>query len=161
MQSKWKLHIRQTRGNESDGFMTSQTDSRYFRTRQHGQAAVEFALVIVSLVLLLFSMLEMTMFIYTYAALTGAAKEGVRFAVVHGASAANPAAPADVVNTVKTYAAASLHSVPSTNITVSYPGGNSPGSTVQVSVSYPYQPIFGLRWASVTISANSVGRIMF
>ena len=139
---------------------------------QQGQSAVEFALVIVSLVLLLFGMLEMTMFIYTYAALTGAAKEGVRYAVVHGASAASPSGPAagpsgpgpgDVVSRVKAYGAASLHKLSDNNISVNYLDGNSnsPGSRVQVSVSYPYQPLFGLRWASVTISANSVGRIMF
>jgi Flp pilus assembly protein TadG len=137
---------------------------RCFRKRQQGQAAVEFALVVVSLVILLISMLEMTMFIYTYVALTNAAKEGVRYAVVHGASAASPSGPGsstNVVSKVQSFANASLHSLSSDNISVTYPNGNSPGNAVQVTVSYAYKPIFGLRWASVTISANSVGRIMF
>lgn len=144
--------------------------------RQRGQAAVEFALVVVFLVVLLVSILEMTMFIYTYAALTNAAKEGVRYAIVHGASAGAPvtgtvkslstpcttAATGTVLSTVQTYAALSLHNTSSMSINACYPDGdNKPGSAVQVSVSYPYQPIFGLRWASVTVSANSVGRIAF
>jgi Flp pilus assembly protein TadG len=146
------------------------------RHRQEGQAAVEFALVVVFLVVLLVSILEMTMFIYTYSALTNAAKEGVRYAIVHGASAGTVipspvtslstpcATPATgtVLSTVQTYAALSLHNTSTMSINACYPDGdNKPGSAVQVRVSYPYQPIFGLRWASVTVSANSVGRIMF
>jgi Flp pilus assembly protein TadG len=132
--------------------------------RQHGQAALEFAFVVVFLVVLMVSMLEMTMFIYTDAALTNAAKEGVRYAVVHGASAASPSGPestTNVVSAVQSYAAASLHTLSSSNVSVDYTGGNTPGSTVEVTVSYPYRPIFGMRWASVTISAHSAGRIMF
>jgi Flp pilus assembly protein TadG len=145
--------------------------------RQRGQAAVEFALVVVFLVVLLVSILEMTMFIYTYAALTNAAKEGVRYAIVHGAStgvtvSGSPAsspwplctttATGTILSTVQTYAALSLHNTSSMSINACYPDGdNKPGSAVQVRVSYPYQPLFGLRWASVTISANSVGRIAF
>lgn len=147
------------------------------RRRQRGQAAVEFALVVVFLVVLLVSILEMTMFIYTYAALTNAAKEGVRFAIVHGASsgvtvsgspATSPwptcatAATGSLLSTVQTYAALSLHNTSTMSINACYPDGdNKPGSAVQVRVSYPYQPLFGLHWASVTVSANSVGRIMF
>jgi Flp pilus assembly protein TadG len=157
--------------------MNSQGKFSAMKRRQRGQAAVEFALVVVFLVVLLVSILEMTMFIYTYAALTNAAKEGVRYAIVHGASsgatvAGSPvsspwptcatAATGSVLSTVQTYAALSLHNASSMSINACYPDGdNKPGSAVQVNVSYSYQPIFGLRWASVTVSANSVGRIMF
>ena len=116
------------------------------------------------------------MFIYTYATLTNAAKEGVRYAIVHGSSTGasvsttatslstpcSTAATGSLLSTVQTYAAMSLHNTSSMAINACYPDGdNKPGSAVQVSVSYPYQPIFGLRWASVTVSANSVGRIAF
>lgn len=146
--------------------------------RQRGQAAVEFALVVVFLVVLLVSILEMTMFIYTYAALTNAAKEGVRYAIVHGSASTGTtvtgtavsspwptcatAASGTLLSTVQTYAAMSLHDTSSMSINACYPDGdNKPGSAVQVRVTYPYAPIFGLHWASVTISANSVGRIAF
>jgi Flp pilus assembly protein TadG len=156
--------------------MSSQAKGSARRHRQEGQAAVEFALVVVFLVVLLVSILEMTMFIYTYAALTNAAKEGVRYAVVHGASSGAIAigsvkslstpcptpATGSMLSTIQTYAALSLHNTSSMSINACYPDGdNKPGSAVQVTVSYPYQPLFGLRWASVTVSANSVGRIMF
>lgn len=148
------------------------------RNKSHrGQAAVEFALTITILALLLVGMLELTMFVYTYSVLADAAKEGVRYAIVHGASvsgassgdassapwpACTTPATGSLLTTVKTYAAASLHSTSSMNIYACYPdGSNTPGSAVQVSVNYLYQPLFGLGWPSVNVSANSAGRIMF
>jgi hypothetical protein len=144
---------------------------------QRGQAAVEFALTITILVFLLVGMLELTMFIYTYSVLADAAKEGVRYAIVHGASVSAPIsgepsgtpwptcktfATGAVLSTVQTYATASLHNPSSMNIYACYPdGSNKPGSGVQVSLSYSYQPLFGLGWPKVNVSANSAGRIMF
>jgi Flp pilus assembly protein TadG len=134
------------------------------RCGQRGQAAIEFALTIGFLVILLISMLEMTIFLYNYAVLTDAAKEGVRYAIVHGASGTNPSGPSStqaVTNAVKAYAAASLHSTSGMTINVTYATDNNPGSEVEVNVSYAYQPLFLVSWPNVTISANSAGRIMF
>jgi Flp pilus assembly protein TadG len=151
--------------------MSGRAKLRISKPGQRGQAALEFAFVVVVLVVLMVSILEMTMFVYTYSALTDAAKEGVRYALVHGSSGTAAAGPTGgsgclssgpVVNTVQTYAALSLHSATSMSINVCYPdSSNQPGSRVQVNLNYPYQPLFGLRWASVTISATSAGRIMF
>jgi Flp pilus assembly protein TadG len=151
--------------------------TRNLRRSQRGQAAVEFALTITVLFFLLVGMLELTMFVYTYSVLADAAKEGVRYAIVHGASTSDPVsgtasstswpvcttpATGSLLTTVQTYAVASLHSTSTMNIYACYPdGSNKPGSAVQVSVSYPYQPLFGLGWPTVNVSANSAGRIMF
>ena len=147
---------------------------------QRGQSSIEFALTIVFVVVILVSMLELTMFIYTYSVLADAAKEGVRYAIVHGASGSDASGPASgtasttpwpacntpatgsLLSTVRTYAAASLHSTVTMNVYACYPDGNNkPGSAVQVSVNYPYQPLFGLSWPQVNVYANSAGRIMF
>jgi len=148
---------------------------------ERGQSAIEFALTIVMLVVLLVGMLELTMFVYTYSALANAAKEGVRYAIVHGASGTSPSGPAgipqikpwgacnisdsntdSVVTAVKRYAALSLHSTSAIHVFVCYPDtSNSPGSSVEVSVNYLYQPLFGLGWPKVNVAANSAGRIMF
>jgi len=155
-----------------------------FSSDERGQAVVEFALVIGFLVILVVSILEMSLFLYNYAWLTDAAKEGVRYAIVHGSSGSNPAGPSgasgtssswsacnsstsasgitSVISAVKTYKAASAHDISSMNVYVCYPdGNNNPGSGVQVNVSYPYTPLFLTNWATVTISATSVGRIQF
>lgn len=144
------------------------------RTDEHGQAIVEFALVATFLVVLVVSILEMSLFLYNYAVLTDAAKEGVRYAIVHGSSTGNvvsgnpdnpgckTAASGGLLSTVQAYAAASLHSTSSMNVYSCYLDGNSnPGSGVQVNVSYLYSPLFLTNWARVTISATSVGRIQF
>lgn len=142
-----------------------------FRRRrdQRGQAIVEFAFVISFLVILVVSILEMSLFLYTYATLTDATKEGVRYAIVHGSSGTGSVddtgcgttMSSGVSSTVLTYTALSLHAVPAGDVSVDCPNGNAPGSLVTVGVSYPFQPLFLTNWASVTVSATAVGRIQF
>ncbi len=140
---------------------------------QAGQAVVEFALVILFLMVFLISFLEVTALVYTYSVLADSAKEGVRFGAVHGtlSSTCNgPGVPGvtcdggatGVKTAVTTYASSSLHSTAAMTITPSYPDGTStPSSRVRVVVSYPYEPFFGLGWPTVTVQAAAEGRIMF
>ncbi len=138
-----------------------------------GQALVEFVLSILFVVLLIFGIVEFTMFIYTYNVLADSAKEGVRYAVVHGTGNSNCSGPggggvtcpdsgnANVVMAVKNYAQYSFHNTANMAITVNYLDGSSaPPTRVQVLVSYPYQPFFGLGWPAVTVNAAAEGRIM-
>ena len=129
-----------------------------FRRRrdERGQGVMEFAFAIVFLVVLVISILEISLFLYNYAVLTDAAKEGVRCAIVH----CSKGATAVVTDTLK----ASVHSTSGTQVTVNYPDNDhseTPGNRVQVNVSYPYNPLFLVNWASVTVSASSAGRIQF
>src|SRR5262245_36525627 len=52
--------------------------------REAGQAMVEFMLVVSFLVLLFVSIVQMIMYMYAYTTYANAAKEGVRYAIVHG-----------------------------------------------------------------------------
>ena len=150
-----------------------------------GQAQVEFALVIVFLMILILSMIELMGLMHTYNVLADAAKEGVRYAVVHGdkntiasgptcpcADIDGPPAPQGSVpgygsgyGVVQTYAQYSLHDISGLTVTVSYPDtANPPANTapnrVQVVVAYPFRPLFGLVWPVVTVNAAAAGRIM-
>jgi hypothetical protein len=152
-----------------------------------GQAQVEFALVIVFLMILVLSMLELLLMIHTYNVLADAAKEGVRYAIVHGsrnsvksgptcpcADIDGPAAPPGTVpgygsgyGVVLTYAQYSLHDTTGMTVSVTYPDpgtatipGNASPNRVRVAVAYPYSPILGLSWATVTVYAAAEGRIM-
>ncbi|MGA7924594.1 MAG: TadE family protein, partial [Candidatus Sulfotelmatobacter sp.] len=61
-----------------------------------GQATVEFSLVIIFLIVMVLSILEMVVFMHTYNVLADSAKEGVRYAIVHGANnslASGPTCP--------------------------------------------------------------------
>lgn len=151
--------------------------------RQRGQAQTEFIFAVLFLMLLVAGILELFAMIYTYSVLADSAKEGVRYAIVHGfgdASCAgattsctcsgpgsgaiactDPSPYANVQNAVTTYAAYSLHDTSAMTVTASYPDSTSasPGR-VRVTVSYPYQPLFGLGWPTITVNAAAEGRIV-
>ncbi len=156
---------------------------RSTKSRLKGQALVEFALSVLFVMLLILAFLEMIVLLYTYTVLADAAKEGVRYAVVHGtgvgkANCSGPgggsagggsvtctdSAASNVVTAVKNYAAASFHdsSAIANGVTVTYQDSSSaaPGR-VRVTVAYPYQPFFGLGWPSVTVNAAAEGCIVF
>jgi Flp pilus assembly protein TadG len=158
------------------------------RGRARGQAQVEFALVIVFLMILVLSMLETIALIHTYNVLADAAKEGVRYAIVHGWNNSYPTGPGNTTKidgdpappgtaaqdptnaygVVKTFAQYSLHDTTNMTVTVTYGPADTPPVTplnktpnrVQVVVSYPYQAFFGLGWPTVTVNAAAEGRIM-
>jgi Flp pilus assembly protein TadG len=151
---------------------------------QSGQALVEFAFVFMFWVIMVISILEMVLFLHTYNVLADSAKEGVRYAIVHGTNNSIPCGPVTCTDVtgppapagttpgygtgygvVRTFAQYSLHSTASMTVAINYPGGdatpaNKTPNRVQVVVAYPYQPIFGLGWPTFTVNAAAEGRIM-
>ena len=140
-----------------------------------GQASVEFALVLVIVMFVIFWAFELLMLLYTYTVMADAAKEGVRYAVVHGcgnSTCSGPCSPAcsdatgaNVATTVLGYAKESLHNTSNlslgSGITVSYPDNSAEApSRVQVVINYVYQPYFSFGWTPPTISAAAEGRIL-
>ena len=153
-----------------------------------GQSLVEFMLVITFLFIVLVSIIQTVLLMYAYTTLANSAKEGVRYAIVHGTgySTANggvgcsgpgttgppPVTCADptganVQAAVVNFAALSFQNVQTSNVTVDYnPNSangaacNVPGCLVRVTVAYPYQPLFGFSWPSFTLYAAADGRIM-
>jgi hypothetical protein len=152
---------------------------------ERGQGQVEFALVIVFLMVLVLVFIEMITLVHTYNVLADSAKEGVRYAVVHGSHNSTPSGPScpcgDIdgpaappgttpgygsgYGVVKTYAQYSLHDITGLTVSVSYPDttnapANQTPNRVQVLVAYPYRPFFNLSWLTVTVNAAAEGRIM-
>jgi hypothetical protein len=166
--------------------MNNDRRSRICRLRAcRGQALVEFALVALMLILLILSMLELIGMMHTYSTLADAAKEGVRYAIVHGsrnsfasgptcpcADIDGPAAPFGVTpgygsgyGVVKTFAKYSMHDISGMTVTVTYPDtANAPANQapnrVQVVVAAPFAPFFNLGWPTITVNAAAEGRIM-
>ena len=142
-----------------------------FGKDDRGPASVEFVLSCVFLVLFVIGILELVMMVYTYNVLADSAKEGVRYAIVHGSgnsSASGPTCPCSAIDgppgtgAVKTYAQYSFHDTSTMTVTVTYPdASNDPPNRVRVAVSYPYQPFFGFGWPTVTVNAASEGRIQY
>jgi len=150
--------------------------TRIGRRREKGQTLVEFALCIVFVFILIIGSIEMIVMIYTYSVLADAAKEGVRYGIVHGTGlgAGNCSGPggggvtctdstaANVTMAAKNFAGLSFHDTNAMTISPTYPDGSSVApSRVRVTISYSYQPVFGLGWPTMTVHAASEGRIAF
>ncbi len=140
------------------------------RGRRRGQALVEFALVAPFFFLLLFSLIEFGRAVYYIQVLNNAAREGARYAIVHGAEVAgcpsgpmplgygaNPCDPsgARVVGAVKDAAIGIIDpGIAVFAVTVRWcdtpacpgtlgDGTNERNQTVKVDVSYTYEAVIG------------------
>ena len=139
---------------------------------------MEFILSIFMMMFVIFWIWELVMAVYTKNVLADAAKEGVRYAIVHGQGNSNcsgpntPACPdttgANVISQVQSYAQMTLHDTSAMTVTVQYlddAGGNAttvdPNTRVRVEVSYVYVPyIPSLPWVAPTLNAVAEGRIV-
>ncbi len=143
--------------------------------RAKGAVQIEFVLSILILMFVIFWIWEVVMAVYTYNVLSDAAKEGVRYAIVHGAGNSNcsgpntPACPDPSGNNVKAvvndYAKYSLHDISAMNVTVTYldPAGspsNQAPNRVQVQVQYNYVPYISLPWLPPLLKTAAEGRIV-
>jgi hypothetical protein len=63
------------------------------RTKSRGQAIVEFALVAPLFFLALFAIIEFGWYVYQVQTLNDAAREGTRYAIVHGSTSLCPSGP--------------------------------------------------------------------
>jgi Flp pilus assembly protein TadG len=133
---------------------------------------IEFALSVWTLLLMAFLIFEFCMAIYTYSVLGNAAREGIRYAIVHGTDSALCSGPSsgcadtggnNVTAVVNGYAAVSFHDTSGMTITPSWPDGTAtPSSRVLVTISYPYIAYLnlpGFAWPQMQITAE--GRIVF
>ena len=130
--------------------------ARKLRRSDHGTASIEFGVVLPAFMLLLYGMIELSHFGYSKVALADAAREGVRYAMVRGAASGAPAS----ADSIRTYVRGRIGLLDPTDVTVtpSFAPNNSPGSTVTVSVSYPFVPFLpgysSLGSATLTDSAK-------
>jgi Flp pilus assembly protein TadG len=144
--------------------------------KQDGQSTVEFALTVVIVMVVLFGAIEMTIMIYTYTTLAEAAKEGVRYGIVHGTGvgAANCSGPGgggvtctdstgtNIQTAVGKYTQLSFHDSTAMVVTPTFPDSSSAApSRVRVTVTYAYQPFLNLGWPTMTVNAAAEGRIVF
>lgn len=105
---------------------------------QRGVAAVEFALILFPLVLLIFGTIEFSTLLYDKAMITNASREGARAGIVY--SYPDRIADGEIVNVVNTYCSnhmISLGGDSSVSTTISR-SGNASGDDLTVSVSYVY-----------------------
>lgn len=126
------------------------------RSTPAGQAMVEFAMVSAVFLLLLFGIMLMTLTVYDYNTVCSAAREAVRYAIVHSPSSANPATNAQIqqiaINNAVNLIASDL------TVTVSWPTDAKLTSQkdAEVQVSYKYQlAVPFLSSVAMTVSSTS------
>ena len=105
---------------------------------QRGVAAVEFALILFPLVLLVFGTIEFSTLLYDKAMITNASREGARAGIVY--SFPDRIADGEIVNVINTYCGdhmISLGGDSSVSTTITR-AGNASGDTLTVRVSYIY-----------------------
>lgn len=119
------------------------------RDDDHGQALVEFALVLPVTVLLIVGLFDASRAVWLTTTLAHATREATRYAIVHGSQSASPVGPGSATYTapdqdtavaavVRQYATG----VASLTIASTWPDGDSRrGSRVSVSATAPFSPI--------------------
>lgn len=109
------------------------------KPRLAGQATVEFALSASLLLLLLFAVIEMSFAVYNYNTVSSAAREAVRYAIVHSPTGPNPVSTSEIQQVAINYAPA-LNLQPS-DITVSWPADPTLPSLddAMVAITYKYK----------------------
>ncbi len=70
-----------------------------------GDTMVEFALGTTIFFMLMFAIIEMAMVVYSYNSISHAARECVRYAIVHSPTGPNPATTSQIQNVTVSYAA--------------------------------------------------------
>lgn len=114
-------------------------EGRRHSKSEHGAAAIEFALVLPVLLLLLFGIIEFGLLLFNKAVLTNAAREGARFGIV---SATPRKTDDEIEDTVTSYTAHNLVTFGSPNVpavTPTHVDGQEFGDPLTVTVTYQYQ----------------------
>ena len=136
-----------------------------------GSTALEFALVGIPLLFILFSLFEAARGMWTYQMMAYAVREGTRYAAMHGKGCASPNTCQVTVGNIATYIQAAgplidpgstLTLTPAsgtatsdtitnlkTNTTIWPPSSsNVPGQTVKLSIQYGFNTILPIFWST-------------
>jgi Flp pilus assembly protein TadG len=137
-----------------------------------GQSLVEFSLVALLSVMLLFGAFEMCRMVLVYTTIANAARAGERYAIVNGSDVTATPPTTAIQNVVKGYLSTGTVNTSGVSPSVTYCSdptcgttGNSynvPGNSVQVSVTYPYDPWVGFfPWGTINLTSTAQGVITY
>lgn len=124
------------------------------RRRRRGQAIAEFAIAAPIFFLILFAIIDFGRYVYYVQVLNNAAREGARYAIVHGADSLSPTGPpddpsgADVIAVVRDYAVGVVGIDDVSVLTITATWGTPPatpdndrGTKVTVEVTYAFRSL--------------------
>ncbi len=124
------------------------------RRKERGSVLVEFVLSFLLFFLVtIVGTMDLGQGIWANNALAHAAHEGVRYAIVRGADSLSPATESDIRDYVRSKAPFLGSS--NVNVSVTWTPDTSPGSTVEVTASYTFQPLISVYLSDVTLSSTA------
>lgn len=124
------------------------------KRRQRGASILEFGLAFLAFFSVLYGIMEFGRIVSSHNILSGAVREGARYAVVRGSASGAPATATDIQNIVRSWAVGLTSN--DVIVTTTWSPGNGPGSAVRVSASYAVAPFTGLILGSpVTVRSTS------
>ena len=133
---------------------------RRIYNRRKGATLIEFALVLLPLLAIVFGSFEMDRMLLIYTSVANSARAGVRYAIVHGHY--NPPGEGDVEKVVRNFASMGLLDTTKVTVTVTYEDGTDHiGSPVSVSVAYLYDPFTSFFPLNATLRSTAKGTIAF
>jgi Flp pilus assembly protein TadG len=115
--------------------MAFKADGRNALKDERGAYLVEFAIVALVLVLMIFGIMEFGRAIWASGSVAHAAREGTRYAIVRGEESGRTATASDIETYVQSRAGLSP-----VEVTTTWEPNKKPGSVVQVTVRYDFQP---------------------
>lgn len=104
--------------------------------RERGAALGEIVVAIPLLFVLLFGVMELGRAIWLFNSISHGARQGTRYAIVHGSDSGRDATPADIETYVR-----GVIGLGDATVTTTWEPDNAPGSIVQVAVQAPFQPV--------------------
>jgi Flp pilus assembly protein TadG len=122
--------------------------------RERGAALIEFGLGLLVFFFVLYGIIEFGRIVSSYNILAGAAREGARYAMVHGSASGSAASATDVQTVVRNWAIGLDTS--NVAVTTTWTAGNAPGNPVKVKATYTLTPFTRLILANaLTVQSTS------
>jgi Flp pilus assembly protein TadG len=122
--------------------------------RERGSAMLEFGLAFLVFFSVVYAIMEFGRIVACYNIISGAAREGVRYATVHGSASGSVATASDIQDVVRRWAIGMETN--SVVVTTTWTPGNAPGSQVNVKASYTVTPFTGLILKNgITVQSSS------
>jgi Flp pilus assembly protein TadG len=109
---------------------------------QRGQALMEFGLAFMVFLMVMYGIMEFGRMMASYNILAGAAREGARYATVHGSASGSTASGSQIQTVVRNWSLGL--DANAVLVTTTWTPGNGPGSKVKVAASYAMVPFSGL-----------------
>lgn len=133
------------------------------RHAERGASMVETAVGLLVFLMLVFGIMDFGRAMYTYDAVSSAARLGTRYAIVRGSQCQFAGCPA-TASSIQTFVRAQVALLDPNRITVTttWPGTancNAPGCPVAVTVTYPFRFASGLL-PSMTLSMSSTSQMI-